>query len=84
MRFLGARLDGEIVLLDRETNSLIRLDRDAAAVWAGPGSPERLHGNAPGDANDKTDDEGVSDALRTAGLVRTVGGRSVSVAIEWV
>ena len=83
MRFLAARLDGEIVLLDRETNSLVRLDRDATDLWEGLASPERLRGNAPPCAADRRDD-GVWDALRTAGLVRNVGGRTVSAAIEWV
>ncbi|HKX19886.1 MAG TPA: hypothetical protein VJT33_17930 [bacterium] len=78
MRFLGARFDEEIVLLDRETNSLIRLDRDAVAVWEGRVNAPRCA------AETTTNDEGVWAALRTAGLVRNVSGRSVSAAIEWV
>lgn len=86
-RFLGARLDGEMVFLDRETGQLIRLEQDAAAVWE-----SCAEASAPRDRGTHTtsirrpssgDPEKVLVELERAGMVIRVEDRRVRPAVEW-
>jgi hypothetical protein len=82
-RFVGARLDDEIVLLDRTTNSLIHLNRNAARVWEACASLDSADGAASSGDTTATEDLSVRETLAAAGVLRRVHGRHVPAGIEW-
>jgi hypothetical protein len=88
VRFVGARLDDEIVILDRVTCRLIHLTAQAARVWeaCAPAEEEPTGGGA---AVRDTADHVMSQAgpvlaeLERAEIVRRASGRNVRVPVEW-
>ncbi|HEV2356243.1 MAG TPA: hypothetical protein VGZ23_01305 [bacterium] len=88
-RFVGARLDDEIILLDRVTCRLIHLTAGAARVWEACGPPAgkptdgRAAARAMGD--DAMSPAGpVLSEFERAEIVRRTDGRCVRVPVEWV
>lgn len=86
-RFLGARLDGEMVFLDRETGRLIRLEPDAAAVWEScpevPAPRDRGTQITSVPRPSSGDTEKVLVELERAGMVIRAEDRRVRPAVEW-
>ncbi|HET7265112.1 MAG TPA: PqqD family peptide modification chaperone [bacterium] len=86
-RYLGARLDGEMVFHDRETGRLIRLEPHAAAVWESCAEPSADAGRETSEAfrlpRPWSDVEEVLAELERAGMVMRVGRQWVRPAVEW-
>jgi len=81
-RFVGARLDKEIVMLDRNTNSLIHLDPNAVRVWEKCASSDGADGAASLETT-ATEDVSVRETLASAGVLVRVHGRYVRAGIVW-
>jgi hypothetical protein len=83
-RFVGVRLDEEIVLLDRDTNSLIHLNPAAVLVWEACASPDggsdyaTAHGG-----DDGTEAASVRAALENAGILCRANDGYVRASVEW-
>jgi hypothetical protein len=83
-RFAGARLDDEIVLLDRSSNSLVHLNAAAVRVWeaCGPAKTDDAAASPPA-GSEAAEDASVRMTLTEAGLLRRVDDRYVRVPVEW-
>jgi hypothetical protein len=83
-RFVGVRLDEEIVLFDRSRNSLIHLNATAVRVWEASASPAgENETKAPRQGERAADAAAVLAALEAAGVLERVDGRYVHAPIEW-
>jgi hypothetical protein len=81
-RFAGVRLDNEIVLLDRDTNSLIHLDAAAVRIWEACAAPDDDAIPSP-DSGEAADAASVRTTLADAGLLHRVDNRYQRVPVEW-
>ncbi len=87
-RFVGGRLDGEIVFLDRATNRLIHLTVQAVRVWEAcvHSVPELGEDGATAGMVDDGVTAGAGPILaelERAGVVRRMDGRYIRVPVEW-
>lgn len=83
-RFMGVRLDQEIVLLDRDTNNLIRLDPNAVRIWEACASPDGASDNAAAlGGDDGMEAASVRATLEDAGVLCRVNGKYVRASIAW-
>jgi len=78
-RFIGARLDHDIVFLDRSTGRLIHLEPGAVRVW------ERCLESADGAVGPPVMAEtaAILAELEHAGVVMRLDGRHVPASVEW-
>jgi hypothetical protein len=82
-RFLGARIDGEIIFLDRDDGRLVRLNPRAAQVWEACAGKER-GGSIPPTALPMPLARRILRDLSRAGVIRDVDGRWAAVPVTWV
>jgi len=80
---LAAAFEDEVVILDAEGRSLLRLDAWAARIWrACEGISTAAIQSASGGAPERVDE--TLQALAKAGLILPVGDTWIRSSVEWV